>query len=99
MNYDQAILIENFSSSTIKCMCYPHTWMFYLITCITTIHMMSLKQQFETDLHISPLSPLRCLGSDMKETPVCKDVGIDETVEFQVEISARECPAKRRQVI
>ena len=41
----------------------------------------------------------RCLGGDLNETPVCKDVGIDQTVEFEVEISAKECPAKRRQVI
>jgi integrin beta 1 len=32
----------------------------------------------------------------MKETPVCNNVGINQTVEFEVEIRVDHCPSKKR---
>ena len=63
----------------------------------------SFSDELENDIHVCvlcfPPKPFRCLGGELEETPVCNDVGIDQTVEFEVEISAKECPSKRRQVI
>lgn len=41
-----------------------------------------------------------CSGAhEMKETAVCDNIGINQTVEFQVQIDAVGCPAKKKQKI